>query len=88
MDTDLDHGPAYGDTMSWPEQTKPDVELQLVHAQLDVDMHAFAKLFVQLMTAPTPHAILGHRRTGHRKIDICSRQSVARRELLQQQKMS
>lgn len=56
MDVNIDHGAGYGDTLSWNEQMKPGVELQLVHAQMDVDMPRFAKLFVQLMTAPTPHA--------------------------------
>jgi purine nucleosidase len=56
MDVNIDHGAGYGDTLSWSEQVKPGLELQLVHAQMDVDMPRFAKLFVQLMTAPTPHA--------------------------------
>jgi len=56
MDVNIDHAAAYGDTLTWSEQVKPGVELQLVHAQMDVDMPRFAKLFVQLMTAPTPQA--------------------------------
>jgi inosine-uridine nucleoside N-ribohydrolase len=56
MDVNIDHAAGYGDTITWTEQVKPDVELQLVHAQMDVDMQRFASVFVQLMTAPTPHA--------------------------------
>lgn len=56
MDTNIDRGAGYGDTLSWSEQVKPSVELQLVHAQLDVDMPRFAKIFVELMTGPTPRA--------------------------------
>ena len=56
MDVNIDHAAGYGDTLTWSEQVKPGIELQLVHAQMDVDMPRFAKLFVQLMTAPTPHA--------------------------------
>lgn len=56
MDVNIDHVAEYGDTLTWSEQVKPNVELQLVHAQMDVDMPRFAKLFVQLMTASTPHA--------------------------------
>jgi purine nucleosidase len=56
MDVNIDHVAGYGDTLTWSEQVKPNIELQLVHAQMDVDMQRFARLFVQLMTAPTPHA--------------------------------
>jgi purine nucleosidase len=55
MDANLNRGAGYGDTLSWSEQEKPNVESQLVHAQMDVDMSKFAQMFVQLMTAPTPH---------------------------------
>jgi len=56
MDVNLDRGAGYGDTLTWSEGTKPAGEPQLVHAQMDVDMAKFAKLFVQLMTEPTPNA--------------------------------
>jgi inosine-uridine nucleoside N-ribohydrolase len=56
MDVDIDHAAAYGDTLTWSEQVKPGLELPLVHAQMDVDMPRFAKFFVQLMTASTPHS--------------------------------
>ncbi len=56
MDVNVDHGAGYGDTLTWTEQLKPDVDVQLVHAQMDVDMAKFGRMFVALMTAPTPHA--------------------------------
>jgi purine nucleosidase len=55
MDVDVSHGPAYGDTRTWIEAMKPAVDLHLVHAQLDLDLPRFTKMFVELMSAPTPH---------------------------------
>ena len=56
MDVNLDRGAGYGDTLTWPERIKPAMDAQPVHAQMDVDMAKFGKMFVHLMTAPTPHA--------------------------------
>lgn len=56
MDVDIGHEAEYGDTLAWPENTKPRRQLQLVHAQTDVNMDKFASMLVNLMTAPTPHA--------------------------------
>ena len=50
MDVDLDRGAGYGDTLTWSERTKPALDRQLVHAQMDVDMPKFAAMFVRLMT--------------------------------------
>lgn len=55
MDVDLSHGPSYGDTLTWTEQLRPATDVQLVRAQLDLDLPKFTKMFVQLMSAPTPH---------------------------------
>jgi purine nucleosidase len=55
MDIDLSHGPSYGDTLTWTPELKPAIDLQLVHAQLDLDLPKFTKMFVDLMSAPTPH---------------------------------
>jgi inosine-uridine nucleoside N-ribohydrolase len=52
MDVDISHGPTYGHTLTWPAALKPALDLQLVHAQLDVDLAKFTNLFVKLMTAP------------------------------------
>jgi purine nucleosidase len=55
MEIDLSHGPSYGDTLTWTAKSKPQLDLQLVHAQLDLDLPRFQKMFVELMSAPTPH---------------------------------
>jgi inosine-uridine nucleoside N-ribohydrolase len=52
MDVDLSHGPHYGDTLTWNEKTKPATGVRLVHAQLDLDLPRFQKMFVDLMTQP------------------------------------
>ncbi len=54
MDVNLDRGAGYGDTLTWSEKTKPSLDVQLVHAQMDVNMPKFAEMFVKLMSAPTP----------------------------------
>jgi purine nucleosidase len=51
MDVDLQHGPEYGNTLTWEDQLRPQTELQQVHAQLDLDLPRFEKLFVDLMSA-------------------------------------
>jgi len=53
MDVDLSHGPSYGHTLTWVEKLKPATEVRLVHAQMDVDLPKFRKMFVDLMSAPT-----------------------------------
>jgi inosine-uridine nucleoside N-ribohydrolase len=50
MDVDLSHGPSYGDTLTWTEKLKPATPVRLVHAQLDVDLARFQKMFVALMS--------------------------------------
>jgi inosine-uridine nucleoside N-ribohydrolase len=50
MDVDLSHGPIYGDTLTWGENIKPETGVGLVHAQLDLDLPRFQKMFVDLMT--------------------------------------
>ena len=54
MDVDVSHGPTYGETLTWSAELKPAVDLQLVHAQVDVDLPRFTRQFVELMSAPTP----------------------------------
>ncbi|MGB7549333.1 MAG: nucleoside hydrolase [Terracidiphilus sp.] len=50
MDVDLSHGPSYGDTLTWTEKMKPETGVRLVHAQVDLDLARFQKMFVELMT--------------------------------------
>jgi purine nucleosidase len=52
MDVDLSHGPSYGDTLTWTAPFKPETDVQLVHAQVDLDLPRFSKMFVDLMKAP------------------------------------
>jgi purine nucleosidase len=51
MDVDLSHGPSYGDTLTWTASVKPDTDVQLVHAQVDLDLPKFTNMFVNLMRA-------------------------------------
>jgi purine nucleosidase len=50
MDVDLNHGPSYGDTLTWTEKFKPATGVRLVHAQVDLDLPRFQKMFVDLTT--------------------------------------
>jgi purine nucleosidase len=50
MDVGLGRGPAYGDTLTWTEKLKPATGVRLVHAQVDLDLEKFQKMFVELMT--------------------------------------
>jgi purine nucleosidase len=53
MDVDVSHGPTYGETLTWSQAFKPAIDLQLVHAQMDLDLPKFSRMFVDLMVAPT-----------------------------------
>ncbi len=54
MDVDVSHGPSYGHTLTWAEKLQPTVGVRLVHAQVDLDLSKFRKMFVELMSAATP----------------------------------
>jgi len=54
MDVDLDRGAGYGNTLSWTDRDKPKIEMPPVEVQDDVDLEKFYKMFVDLLTAPTP----------------------------------
>jgi len=54
MDVDLDRGAGYGNSLSWTDLDKPKIELQPVEIQDDLDLQKFYKMFVDLLTAPTP----------------------------------
>jgi inosine-uridine nucleoside N-ribohydrolase len=54
MDVDLDRGAGYGNTLSWTERDKPQDEVQPVEVQGDLDLNKFYKMFVDLLSAPTP----------------------------------
>lgn len=56
MDVSLDKGISYGDTEVWTDKVKPAIPLRKVHAQMDVDWPKFQRMFVRMMTSPTPGA--------------------------------
>jgi purine nucleosidase len=56
MSVDIDHGAAYGNTLTWVEKDNPKLGAQLVEIQMDLDLARFNKMFVELMKAPTPKA--------------------------------
>jgi inosine-uridine nucleoside N-ribohydrolase len=62
MDVDVSHGAAYGETLTWDEALKPAVDVHLAHAQVDLDLPRFTKMFIELMSAPTPHGEVAAKR--------------------------
>jgi purine nucleosidase len=56
MDVNLDRGYSYGDTITWTDRDKPKRDLRPVEVQVDLDTERFYKLFVELLSAPTPQA--------------------------------
>jgi purine nucleosidase len=56
MEVDLDRGAGYGNTLTWTTQDKPAIVVQPVEIQVDVDLERFYRMFVSLMSAPTPDA--------------------------------
>jgi purine nucleosidase len=54
MDVDVSHGPSYGATLTWPQSLRPAAFVGLVHAQVDLDLPKFTRMFVDLMSAPSP----------------------------------
>ncbi len=54
MDVDLDRGAGYGNTLSWTDRDKPKTDAQPVEVQDDLDLDKFYKMFVELLTTPTP----------------------------------
>jgi purine nucleosidase len=56
MEVDLDHGAGYGNTVTWTAQDRPPLATQPVEIEVDLDLEKFYKMFVRLMTTPTPDA--------------------------------
>jgi len=54
LDVDLNRGAGYGNTLSWTEQDKPKIVGPPAEVQVDLDRDRFYKMFVDLLTAPTP----------------------------------
>ena len=54
MSVDLSHGAGYGNTLTWTDQDKPQMETaQPVEIQVDLDNERFNRMFVSLMSAAT-----------------------------------
>jgi inosine-uridine nucleoside N-ribohydrolase len=53
MDVDLSRGPEYGNTLTWTDNFHPKTGVRKVHAQMDLDVPKFKRMFLELMTAPT-----------------------------------
>jgi purine nucleosidase len=51
IDVDLTRGPNYGDTLTWTRDNKPNLDLQSVHVQTDLDVQKFNAMFVDLLQA-------------------------------------
>jgi inosine-uridine nucleoside N-ribohydrolase len=56
MDMDYSHGPGYGNTLVWIPGTQPGLGENLVNVPQDLDLAKFDKIFIDLMSRPTPGA--------------------------------
>ena len=56
MSVDVDHGAAYGNTLTWTDKDNPKLGARPVEIQQDLDLARFNKMFGDLMKAPTPKA--------------------------------
>jgi purine nucleosidase len=54
LDVDLNRGAGCGNTLSWTERDKPKLVGPPAEVQVDLDTERFYKMFVDLLTAPTP----------------------------------
>ena len=57
LGVNIEHGPNYGDTLTWPERDKPKISGVPVHVLMDLNNETFDKLFVDLMSSPTPRKL-------------------------------
>jgi len=56
MDMDYSHGPGYGNTLVWVSGTQPGLGENLVNVPQELDLAKFDKMFIDLMSRPTPGA--------------------------------
>jgi len=54
MDIDIDHGPNYGATLSWPAGKGPGLGEPDVTAVLEIDVPGLEALFIECLTRPVP----------------------------------
>ena len=56
MDIDIDHGASYGHTLTWAPGANPGLGECLVQVNVDLNLERFYRIFIDLMTRPTPGA--------------------------------
>lgn len=56
LDTDLSHGPNYGNTIAWTKKSKPEIHGPPVTVNMKLNVSAFNRGFIHLMKAPTPNS--------------------------------
>jgi purine nucleosidase len=56
IDVEVDHGASYGNTLSWAPGQQPGMGEPLVEVQKDLDKDKFYRMYVDLLTRPTPGA--------------------------------
>jgi purine nucleosidase len=54
MSVDVDRGAGYGNTLTWNSNDNVHPATQPVQIQFDLDSEKFYRMFVSLMTSPTP----------------------------------
>jgi inosine-uridine nucleoside N-ribohydrolase len=56
MSVDLNRGAGYGNTLTWTDKDKPSLAVGKVEILIDLDKEKFDRMFVTLLSAPTPAA--------------------------------
>jgi len=56
MSVDLDRGAGYGNTLTWTQKDKPVLPMQQVEILMDLDTEKFYRMFMKLLSGPTPPA--------------------------------
>jgi len=54
VSVDLDHGAGYGNTLTWEVTDNSHIPTQIVEIQFDLNADKFYRMFLSLMTGPTP----------------------------------
>src|SRR5579862_1127095 len=55
LDVNIEHGPNYGDTLTWLERDTPKISGSPAHVLLDLNNEKFNRLFVDTMSLPGAH---------------------------------
>jgi inosine-uridine nucleoside N-ribohydrolase len=54
VSVDLVHGAGYGNTLTWEVTDNSHIPTQIVEIQFDLNADKFYRMFLSLMTGPTP----------------------------------